>query len=202
MKHILCDVDGVVINGYHANPAKRVSWSRDLEKDLGIKQSDMENIFFLGPFVDVMQGRVGLVEALQSVCADLGYKGDVISLIRYWFEKDSNINHQFMDWVKSNNKFKFSLATNQEHLRAEYLWNELNFNEYFEDIYYAAKIGYKKPDLSFFKYIFENTKSAPSDFCLIDDCPKNVAAAISLGMQAIVFNDMDDVLNHPFLNEG
>ncbi len=89
MKHILCDIDGVVINGYHVDPSKRVSWSANLEKDFGIKQSDMESVFFHGPFVQVMEGKVALIEAIESVSEKLGYNGDAQTLIDYWFEKDS-----------------------------------------------------------------------------------------------------------------
>lgn len=204
MKHILCDVDGVVINGYHVDPLKRVSWSKDLEKDFGIKVADMERIFFHGPFVQIMEGKIGLVDGLKSVFPELGYSGDAEKLIDYWFKKDSNINTEFIDWVKSkkNGKYTFSLATNQEHRRADYLWNSLGLNEHFEEIFYAAKIGYKKPDKFFFEHILDKIKIPSSDIFFIDDCPKNVEMAKVLGINSVVFNSMDDVLNHPFMNES
>ncbi len=203
MKHILCDVDGVVINGHHVNPEKRVSWSKDLEKDFGIKQSDMESIFFHGPFVHVMEGKIGLVEGLESVLPRLGYSGKAETLIDYWFKKDSNLNYDFLNWVNSKRSSQnhFSLATNQEHMRANYLWNDLKLSHHFNDIYYAAKIGAKKPDIKFFEYIIDDLNVHPSDVVLIDDCPKNIATAKSLGIHGIVFNSMDDVKNHPFINE-
>lgn len=203
MKYILCDVDGVVINGYHVDQTKRVSWSKDLEKDLGIKQADIESVFFSGPFVYVMEGKMGLIAAIESVSAQLGYRGQPQELIDYWFEKDSNINAPFMDWVKAKDSqhYSFSLATNQEHMRADYLWSKLGFNNHFAKIYYAAKIGFKKPHASFFHHILDDLKVSPSDVYLIDDCPKNVATAQSLGINGIVFNSMEDVLNHASLNE-
>lgn len=203
MKYILCDVDGVVINGYHVDPSKRVSWSATLEKDMGIKQSDMESIFFYGPFVEVMQGKMGLVEAIESVSAQLGYRGQTQDLINYWFEKDSNINEPFFNWIKSKDatNHRFSLATNQEHMRAEYIWSKLGFRDHFDKIYYAARIGFKKPDPLFFHHILDDLKVNPADVYLIDDCPKNVATAQSLGINGIVFNSMEDVLNHSSLNE-
>lgn len=203
MKHILCDVDGVVINGYHVDPSKRVSWSANLEKDFGIKQSDMESVFFYGPFIQVMQGKMGLLEAVESVSDKLGYSGDAQTLIDYWFKKDSNVNEQFIGWVKSKDaaNHRFSLATNQEHMRADYLWSKLGFSNHFDKIYYAAKIGFKKPDPLFFHHILDDLQVNPADVYLIDDCPKNVATAKSLGINGIVFNSMEDVLNHPSLNE-
>ena len=203
MKYILCDVDGVVINGYHVDQSKRVSWSKDLEKDFGIKQSDMESVFFYGPFVEVMQGKRGLVEAIESVSTKLGYVGKAQDLINYWFEKDSNINDAFLKWVKSKDSqnYRFSLATNQEHMRADYLWSKLGFSNHFEKIYYAAKIGFKKPDPLFFHHILDDLQVSPADVYLIDDCPKNVATAQSLGINGIVFNSMEDVLKHSSLNE-
>ena len=203
MKYILCDVDGVVINGYHVDQSKHVSWSKDLEQDFGIKQSDMESIFFHGPFVQVMQGKLGLIEAIESVSGQLGYTGHAQDLINYWFEKDSNINGDFLDWTKSkdNRNYRFSLATNQEHMRADYLWSKLGFSHHFDKIYYAAKVGFKKPDPLFFHHILDDLQVNPADVYLIDDCPKNVATAQSLGINGIKFNSMEDVLEHPSLNE-
>lgn len=203
MKHILCDVDGVLINGYHVDPSKRVSWSVNLERDFGIPQHLMESIFFFGPFVQVMEGKISLVEGLESVMPQLGYSGDAQTLIDYWFKKDSNINAPFLDWVKSKESAncRFSLATNQEHMRANYLWSELGMKNHFDEIYYAAQIGFKKPSAEFFHHILDDLEMNPADIYLIDDCPKNVATAQSLGINGIVFNSMEDVLNHTSLNE-
>ncbi len=203
MKYILCDVDGVLVNGYHVDPAKRISWSENLERDFGIPSSRMESVFFHGPFGQVMEGKIGLVEALESVMPQLGYAGDAQTLIDYWFKNDSNINAPFLEWVKSKDSqnYQFSLATNQEHMRADYLWSDLGMNHHFDKIYYAAKIGFKKPYAEFFHYILDDLKIESSSICLIDDCPKNIAMAHSLGIKGVVFNSMEDVLNHPFLNE-
>lgn len=201
MKHILCDVDGVVVHGFHTKPPHTNVWSKNLEADLGVNEQTLIDQFFAKSFMDVLVGKEDLIVELDKVLPNLGYTGKTQDFIDYWFEKDSKINTEFLDWVKDRKDLTFYLATNQEHYRANYLWDNLGLSCYFDSIFYAAKIGYKKPDKEFFEYILNEIKVSPSDICLIDDCPKNIAMAESLGMHGILFNTMDDVLNHPFFNK-
>ena len=200
MKHILCDVDGVVIQGYHADPARRISWSANIYNDLGIRQNDLEQHFFLGPFTEALIGRKPLADVLADVLPRIGYKGSISDFITYWFQKDSRINNPFMAWVKSRKQEgdKVYLATNQEHMRANYLWNDLGFADIFDDIYYAAKIGFRKPEEGFFSHVINDIGVDSSSLILIDDCPKNVKAANARGIKSIQFNDMNDVIGHSF----
>lgn len=199
MKHVLCDVDGVVIHGFHTKLPNRSVWSKNLEADLGVKESDLIEAYFKKSFLDVLDGKIGLIESLIPVLPELGYSGKIEDFIQYWFEKDSKTNLEFLEFVKSNNdRMNFYLATNQEHLRANYLWERLGFNRHFKSIFYAAKIGVKKPSPLFFEYILDEIKAPISDICFIDDDAKNISTAKSLGIESILFNDMDDVNNHPF----
>ena len=37
------------------------------------------------------------------------------------------------------------MATNQEHMRAQWLWQTLRFGELFDDIFHSARVGHAKP---------------------------------------------------------
>ncbi|HNQ92718.1 MAG TPA: HAD-IA family hydrolase [Alphaproteobacteria bacterium] len=206
MKHILCDVDGVVVNGFHADPARRVSWMDSLQEDLGICPDALVREFFLKDFSEIILGKADLIEVLGVVLPRLSFQGDPHEFVAYWLQKDSNLNHGFLDWVneqKANSSVCFHLATNQEHRRADHLWNGLGLKNTFDKMFYAADIGYKKPDIEFFQYVVDSLQTAPSDMVLIDDHPENVDVARSLGMGGIVFNDMSDIVNYEFLiSEG
>ena len=63
----------------------------------------------------------------------------------------------------------------------------------FERVFTSADAGMRKPDLCFFKYVLEEIKAEPSSVVFVDDRPENVLAARSLGMNGIVFDNIQRV---------
>ena len=51
----------------------------------------------------------------------------------------------------------------------------------------------RKPDLYFFKSVLDEIKAEPSSVVFVDDKPENVLAARSLGINGIVFDDVQHV---------
>lgn len=199
---IIFDVDGVLINGYNATPERRIMWDANIEKDLGIKQSDLTTHFFNKRFGDVIIGKRPLLEAMNESLSDLNYSGTAQSIIDYWMDNDSRVNNQVLDVVQKlkSKSIPLYIATNQEHVRANYLWNNLNFKDYFQDIFYSAKIGHTKSSSLYFDYV-NNKLGRNEDILFFDDYPENVEAAKNAGWNAFVFNDIHDLTNNPFIQE-
>ena len=63
----------------------------------------------------------------------------------------------------------------------------------FERVFTSAAAGMRKPDLCFFKYVLGEIKAEPCSVVLVDDKPENVLAARSLGMNGIIFDDVQRV---------
>lgn len=59
----------------------------------------------------------------------------------------------------------------------------------FNRVFTSGHAGMRKPDLRFYRHILEETKLNPEETVFIDDKPKNVLAAKSLGINSIVFDD-------------
>ena len=59
----------------------------------------------------------------------------------------------------------------------------------FDRVFTSGHAGMRKPDLSFYRYVLEETKLAPEEAIFIDDQNVNVLAARSLGIKSIVFDD-------------
>jgi len=207
------DVDGVLIDGWHANAALRKPWSDSLEADLGVNVKDFEAVFFViaeGERISIMDscvmGKRDLKEALQTVLPTLGYQGSVDDFVSYWFEKDSNINLEVFDIVaqlKAIPEVELFVATGQEHYRALYLWDQLAFSSHFERIFYSANIGYLKSNTKFFEVI--NTELGIAELVqtplFFDDSEAVVEAAIEAGWEGVVFNSVDDLRQHPRISE-
>jgi putative hydrolase of the HAD superfamily len=147
-------------------------------------------------------GRIDLMEALAGVLPRVGYAGNVEDFVRYWFEKDSNINRQVFDLVEKirQSGARLYVATGQEHHRARYLWNELGFSRWFDRIFYSAEIGHPKSDARFFQAINRELGIDGSMRPLFfDDQPEIVALARSAGWEGAAFNSAGDIRNHPRL---
>lgn len=101
--------------------------------------------------------------------------------------------------LSKNADVKLYIATNQEHYRAAYLWNDLGFKDYFEDIYYSARLGCFKKDPAYFQQINAELNLKDQTVLFFDDSPDNIATASSCGWNAVLFNDVNNLIEHPLI---
>jgi putative hydrolase of the HAD superfamily len=207
---IFFDVDGVLIDGWHAKPERRKRWDMTLERDLGVNPEAFQEKFFGLPtekFPSLMHGCVrgecDLKEALATVLPTLGYDGPVDAFVTYWFANDANVNHNVLDVVRCltrHAQVKLYLVTMQEHYRAAYLWNELGLRDYFIDIFYSAKLGQLKNTREFFDRINLLLGIVAGEHPLFfDDNEEIVGLARESGWDACVFDCVEDLHKHPRL---
>lgn len=211
--NIFFDVDGVLIDGWHVNTELRKPWNTSLEADLGVNVKDFEDAFFGIPdgerhsIMDTcVMGKKDLKDALQSVLPTLAYRGTVEDFVAYWFEKDSNINQEVFDIVAQLNtipEVELFVATGQEHYRASYLWDQLEFSNHFTKIYYSANIGYLKSSPEFFEAInveleVRELAEAPLFF---DDSETVIKASMEAGWEGVIYNSIDDLREYPKILE-
>ncbi|WDR03717.1 HAD family hydrolase [Devosia algicola] len=200
---IIFDIDGVLVHGYHANPALRRRWDENLLADLGIDPNRFRDEFIFDIFIKkVVTGQMALVEALDKRLPSLGYNGSPMTLVHYWFSHDSQLNHELIAAIralKAKADIRLFIATNQDHMRALWLWDKLGLGDIFEDIFYSARVGIRKPENGFFDFIAARIgpQSVPPLF--FDDTPKVVEAASAYGWDAIEYQALTDFTNHPWV---
>lgn len=190
--HIFFDVDGVIIDGYHQNPDHRNPWDSHIEKDLGITQQALSRLFHQDYLNNVWIGDEPLDQAVAQFLHDINSKVTAKQLIDYWFKKDSKINRHVLemaDELFENDVISgIYLATNQEHSRAKYLWEDLGLNQRFDDIFYAAKLGVDKSEAAFFHAISNQLDIDPANCLQIDDDPAALRAARTAGWNVFLFD--------------
>ena len=200
---IFFDVDGVVIHGFHARPERRRRWDGTLLDDLGIDPAGFIEHFIRGPFEqEVLTGRLSLVQALSETLPKLGFHGSPMQLIDYWLRRDSQLNFQLLDLIRALRKAgagPIYLATNQEHLRAFHLWSGLGLNQYFDDIFYAARLGALKPKPEFFDGILQAIGPQVEPPLFFDDSETVVAGAQAFGWDAVLFDTVEECAAHPWI---
>ncbi|NTF40554.1 HAD-IA family hydrolase [Rhizobium rhizogenes] len=184
MKVLMVDVDGVLI---HGRPSDGLPLFTYLERDLGLRLDVLQAAFFKTCWRDIVTGREALEPKLTEVLGTIAPHLSARRLIDYWFENDSRLDQALLDDLadlraKGTQLF---LATNQEHLRAAYLMDQLGLSARFDGIFYSAALGHQKPAAEFFQLATERVGVAANEIGFIDDVVANIEAAQQFGWKAM-----------------
>ena len=207
---IFFDVDGVVLEGWHAKRKRLTTWDATLEQDLGVSGAALQRALFLPPedgalppIAACAKGADDLKDVLAELLPTLGYSGSVDAFVDYWFSKDAKINEAVLsvaERLRQDERVSLFLATNQEHHRAAYLWNDFGLKDHFDDIFYSARLGVMKDDTEFFYKINAQLAIADAERPLFfDDQEKYVATARAAGWDAHLFDRAEDLGRNPRL---
>lgn len=200
---VFFDVDGVLVHGYHARPELTRRWNENLLDDLGVDPDRFTNEFIFDIFIKkVVVGEMAIIDALERRLPSLGYKGSPMTFLHYWLSHDSTLNTALLDVVrtlKSRNDLKLYIATNQDHTRAQWLWHTLGLSELFEDIFYSARAGIRKPETGFFAFIEQRIGPQSEPPLFFDDTPKVIDGARAHGWEAVLFDTVEDCTSHPWV---
>jgi putative hydrolase of the HAD superfamily len=201
---VFFDVDGVLIHGYHAKPELRKFWDERIEQDLGVNREHFKENFIYRSFIhEVLIGKKDLNTALSEYLATVNNPTSADVLSAYWLKNDSNVNVELIDKIKvisNSEKVRLYIATNQEHLRANYLMTNLGFSEYFEDIFHSARINHIKPDKAYFDGIMKILGEFDEPPIFFDDTQAVVDVANNYGWEAHQFDNVDDLKKSNFIN--
>lgn len=197
---VLFDVDGVLLHGYD-----QMRWTDNLLADLGVDPDRFNKEFIFDIFVKkVIVGQMSLIEALERTLPGLGYRGPAMAFVGYWLPRDSNVNEPMLDLVqrlKQAGGSRLFLATNQEHMRAQWLWQTLKFGDLFEDMFHSARVGHAKPAKPYFDWVNSRLGRQDEKPLFFDDREDIVKAAQSAGWEAVLFTDIADAAGHPWIAE-
>lgn len=196
----MVDVDGVLI----AHP-DAAGWTVNLQRDLGISVADLQRCFFEVHWDDVVHGRAALRERLAPALGELAPSVSCDRLIDYWFSNDAHINQDLLHQLAllRDQGLEVHLATVQEHERASYLWERLDFRSKFDGMHYAAALGCSKPASRFYKLVEAAVGLEPEAIFFIDDKASNVAGARACGWTATLWTGhetLNDLMCHQSWN--
>lgn len=192
----MMDVDGVLVTG---RPTDGRHLFAELEADLGLSPDRLRESFFTPFWEAIVTGREGLTERLAPVLAKIAPKVSAERLIAYWFENDSRVDQSVLAVVKQYRALGVPafLATNQEHMRADYLMQQVGLGEHVDGIIYSAALGCRKPAAEFFDRAAAIAGAHPADIVFVDDTLANVEGARKRGWNAVHWTNerpLDEVL--------
>lgn len=181
---LMLDVDGVLVAG---RPSDGKPWTTDLERDLGLSAQELGRRFFAESWKQVIIGQRDLEDALQACLDTMEADVSAQTLIAYWLDNDAGLVASVLDDCRDAKQrgVPIYLTTNQEHLRAAYLMDNLGLAAEVDGIIYSAQLGVEKPDPSFFDGARMLTGRQAGEHLLVDDIEANVAAARKAGWRAV-----------------
>lgn len=102
------------------------------------------------------------------------------------------INKELVKHIKElKNKYKIYLLSNAIDTFLRRILDKNNLYCLFDKIYISSEIKLAKPSLDFFNYVLKKENINPSDVIFIDDNLKNVNAAKEIGIESLVFKDVE-----------
>ena len=184
MEVLMVDVDGVLV---HGRPSDGLPLFTHLERDLGLRLDVLQGAFFKTYWPDIVTGRDALEPRLAEVLGTIAPQLNARTLIDYWFENDSRLDHTLLDDLAALRAegTQMFLATNQEHLRAAYLMDKLGLSSRVDGIFYSAALGHQKPSAEFFQLATEKVGIPANEIGFIDDVEANIEAARRFGWKAM-----------------
>ncbi len=191
IRALVFDVDGVLVTGHRE---KGGWWHADMEEDLGLDPELFQRTFFTEQWADIVCGRLAIEQPLTQTLADIAPHLNLEAFLNYWFRRDSGLNQDLisaLEELRRRHNLGFSIATNQEHRRADYLWRVLELEHHFDAIHYSADIGHAKPSGEFFAGVEDRTGFDGPHLLFFDDQERNVQAARERGWQAHVWTGME-----------
>ena len=139
-----------------AGKLDEAGFRRELERLTGRKMSYEACQYVCMGFIESVPQR-----NLEAVCA-LREKGHRVVLL-------SNTNSFVMKWAMS----------------PEFDGNGHSLRDYFDECYLSYACKLMKPDPAFFQLVLEREKVAPGAMLFVDDGPRNIEAAQSLGIRTL-----------------
>ncbi len=191
-KAILFDVDDVLIR------SKR--FGDFFQEKTGVKAEEMLP-FYKGIFRECQAGKADLKTELPPWLDKWNYTKGPDAFLNEWFEYENKSDENLLLLVKKLHEqgVKCYLATNQEKYRGEYIWNEMNFKNYFDGQFCSAELGAGKPDKKFFEIILSELSKQgiqPSEILFTDNETSAVQSAESLGIIVHLYTDFNIFEDH------
>jgi len=195
-KVLLFDIDGVV--------NKSEYFSLAYCKEYGIEQP-LITTFFKNDFISCLIGEADLKEKLAPYLTKWQWPDSLDAFLDYWFAHDVKLDEQLIAFVQDLRAkgYYCALASQQEHYRKTHLWETKRLKDKFDHFYCSSDIGYLKKDTRFFDALIADLEAkslitSKNDIVFWDDTKRCVATALECGVEAILFEENQDIMNYDF----
>lgn len=160
----------------------------------------------VGIFGAFENGDVDLPTFCRGVREQFHLDCEDIDVENAWAKFLENIPYKKLKLVYAlSKKYRIFILsnTNPIHIKSFALFDQAGFpyKECVEKPYYSFQIHHSKPSLEIFRYVTDDAGILPEETLLVDDSPKNCAAAASLGWKTYCPGTSEDFCEDLFPEE-
>ena len=189
IENIIFDLGGVIINLDIDRTFKKFSEIFDKEITTEMFHDHARHAFFR----DYELGKMEDDEFRSHIRRLADTSIDDHTIDQAWLAMLMDIPADRAAWIKeATENYNCVVLSNTNHIHVNYFeefFKEQTSYGYpadiFQKMYYSFEIGERKPDLSSFEYVLNDTGFDPAKTVLFDDLKDNLAAAQKLGMQTV-----------------
>lgn len=180
---ILFDADGVL-------QSTDEGWHDTLVGLLG-QRADADGERFISAIQQAerptMDGQTDIVEVMDEVLRRFTVSAEVDDILDVWTKIQPN--PEMMEAVQDLRRqgIRCCLATNQQTRRAQWMHDNLPYDDLFSDSFYSCELGLAKPGPAYFTTILDRLDVDPATVLFVDDTEANVEGARTTGIHAELF---------------
>ena len=140
-------------------------------------------------------GKITERDFLNRLNRDLGNKLD-LNAVKLTILNEQKLNNDLLPVIKELQS-QYLLLALTNHAREWFEPSKLKYSlgRIFSRIYTSYELGVQKPDPRIYNILLREEKLNPDDCLFIDDYDANVAAARDLGMRAIKFTGVNELVS-------
>lgn len=185
IKAILLDADGVALKSHR--------YFSEVYAEENNVPLDKVTPFFMDKFRACQKGQADLKEEIAPYLPQWNWAGTTEEFLQRWFKTETHPNDPVLELANEARKhgIKCYLATDQEKHRAEYINKELQFDQYFDGMYFSYSLGHQKSETEFFTKVIEDLQLSPDEIAYWDDDKENVDVAKRIGIHGHCYSDYD-----------
>ena len=172
-------------------------------KDIQLPTNTFKSILCCGATVQYQCGRITEEEYFARLASDFGHSGDEIETAILAVRKSLRVDEAALESLramKANFGSRLDLYAVTNLSQQDYsLINAQDIDwSLFTEIFVSSEMGMRKPELRFYQRILDNIGLQAEEVILVDDDTDNLLAALSMGMQGVLY--LGDSLSRCILN--
>ena len=199
IKYVLFDLDGTLLD---FNKGEKMAFIDTMKKFMNYIPNNTEcnefsniNEYYFNEF---KEGRMERKEfhfnRFKKIYEYLKYDGDILESNKYYINSlkyQAELYDDVLDTIKYlKDKYRLFVASNgMTEVQVKRL-EISNLNNYFEKNYVSEDIGFNKPDIEFFEFIFKDLNDYDKDNYIIigDRLDSDIEGALNSGIKSIYIN--------------
>ena len=184
LRAIFFDLGGVILRTEYQAPREQ------LAERLNMTYEDINKIVFESETArKASLGEVSVDEHWRAVMRRLRLPASEAETIRAEFFAGDVIDRDLLNFIRSlRPRYKTGVISNAWGDLRDYIVKH-QFDDAFDTLIISAEIGMMKPQPEIYQLALKQARVEANEAAFVDDTPKNVEAANTLGMHGIVFRD-------------